>query len=356
MKIFFFLLLSFTLFSQEKYQITGIVKDIKSAQAIPGASVYLEGSTIGAQADSLGNYKLNRISAGRHRLVASFVGYKPKIFIIELLKESQVINISLEEDSKTLDEVRVSSKRDKAWERQIRNFEKSFLGDNYNRKEVQILNKEVVDFNEEDDRLVATAIAPLVIENYSLGYKITYTLDRLEKTSNLTSFRGLARYEILTASTPKQQKSWDENRKEAYLGSLAHFLKALFEDNLEAEGFNAYLLKPGIQNTSAGRRGVFYDISTNRHFPFKPAELIKPYQLSDLYILDTKNAIELVYNQRRVLRPVFPDAPYPYTILIPKGLVLISPSGNLIDPFSLEMRGDMGRIGMAELLPLDYTP
>jgi hypothetical protein len=133
-------------------------------------------------------------------------------------------------------------------------------------------------------------------------------------------------------------------------------LKALFEDNLEAEGFNAYLLKPGIQNTSAGRKGVFYDISTNRHFPFKPAELIKPYQVSDLYILDTQNAIELVYNQRRVLRPVFPDAPYPYTILIPKGLVLISPSGNLLDPFSLEMRGDMGRIGMAELLPLDYTP
>ncbi len=356
MRTLLLILLSFVAFSQEKFRISGSVKDQKTGMGIPGASVYLEGSTLGTQADSLGNYQLNRIPLGRYRLVASFVGYKSKIQLVELLKESKSLNISLEEDNLTLDEVRVSSTRDKTWEKQIRTFEKAFLGDSYNKKEVQILNKEVVNFEEDEDRLIATASAPLIIENQRLGYKITYTLDRLEKTRDLTSFRGLARYEIRLASTPKQQKFWDANRKEAYLGSLSHFLKALIENSLENEGFNAYLLKPGAQNTSAGRKGLFFDISTNRHFPFQANELIKPYRDTDLYSLDTQNAIELVYNQRRVLRPVFPDAPYPYTILIPKGLVLLSNGGNLMDPFSLEMRGDMGRIGMAELLPLDYTP
>lgn len=356
MKIVAFILLSVAVFAQEKYQISGRVKDAKTGLGIPGASIYLEGTTLGTQADSSGNYQVNRITTGRYRFVASFVGYKPSIQFIEIRGESKVLHLTLTEDNQTLDEVRVSATRDKTWEKQIHRFEKAFLGDNYNRKEVQILNKEVVNFEEDDDRLIATALSPLIIENKSLGYKITYTLDRLEKTRDLTSFRGLARYELIRAMTPKQQKRWDENRKEAYLGSLSHFLKALFDDQLEAEGFNAYLLKPGLQNTSAGKRGFFFDISTNRHFPFLARDLIKPHPQSDLYYLDTQNAIELVFNQRRVLRPIFPDAPYPYTILIPKGLVLLSPSGNLMDPFSLEMRGDMGRIGMSELLPLDYMP
>jgi hypothetical protein len=333
MKLLICLLLSFAVFSQEKYRISGSVKDAKSQEFIPGASVYLESTTFGTQADSLGKFGLRNIPAGRYRMVTSFVGYKPSIQFVELLKESKTLTITLEEDNQTLAEVRVSSKRDKTWEKQMRTFEKAFLGDSYNRKEVQILNKEVVNFEEDDDRLIATAIAPLVIENVSLGYKITYTLDRLEKTRQLTSFRGLGRYELMHALNPRQQKRWDENRKEAYLGSLSHFLKALMDNALEAEGYNAYLLKPGAQNTSAGRKGFFFDISTTRHFPFVATELIKPYQGNDLFYLDTQNAIELVYNQRRVLRPIFPDAPYPYTILIPKGLVLLSPSGNLMDPF-----------------------
>lgn len=356
MKLLFCLLLSCTLLAQEKYRISGNVQDAKTGMGIPGVNVYLEGSTFGAQADSLGNFHLNRIPTGRYRIVASFVGYKTKIQQVELWKESKTLNISLEEDNQTLDEVRVSSSRNKTWEKHIRTFEKAFLGDSYNSKEVQIRNKEVVNFEEDDGRLIAKATSPLIIENQSLGYKITYTLDRLEKTRDLTSFRGLARFELVQPLTLRQQKRWDENRKEAYLGSLSHFLQALMENDLESAGFNAYLLKPGIQNTSEGRRGFFFDRSTTRHFPFQSAELIKPYPGSELFYLDTQNAIELVYNQRRVLRPVFPDAPYPYTILIPKGLVLLSPSGNLMDPFSLEMRGDMGRIGMAELLPLDYTP
>jgi hypothetical protein len=354
MKILFCILLSFAVFSQEKYRISGVVKDAKTLQVIPGASVYFEGTTIGSQADSLGQFNLRNIAMGRYQLVGSFVGYKPSLQFIDINKQPKQVIILLEEDNQTLDEVRVSAGRDKVWEKGLRKFERAFLGDSYSKKEVRILNKEVLDFEVDDDRFIATAIAPLMIENTSLGYKITYTLDRLEQTKDLTSFRGLGRYELLAPSDIKQQKRWDENRKEAYLGSLAHFLKALVENKLETEGYNAFLLKPGAQQV--GRKGYFYDISNNRHFPFQSAEILKPYKQTGLLLLDTQNAIELVYNQRRVTRSVFPDAPFPYTILIPKGLVLLSPMGNLMDPFSIEMRGDMGRIGMAELLPLDYTP
>ena len=127
MKLICFLLLSFTVFSQEKYRISGSVKDAKTGVGIPGASIYLEGTTLGTQADSAGNYHVNRIATGRYRLVASFVGYKPRIQFIEVRTESKVLNLTLEEDNQTLDEVRVSSTRDKTWEKQIRIFEKAFL-------------------------------------------------------------------------------------------------------------------------------------------------------------------------------------------------------------------------------------
>jgi CarboxypepD_reg-like domain len=352
MKLLFCLLLTFSVFSQEKQRISGVIKDAKTKEVIPGANVYLEGTTIGTQADSLGHFTLKNIVRGRYQLVGSFVGYKPAFQFIDINAQPKEYIILLEEDNQTLAEVRVVAGRDKDWEKGLRKFERAFLGDSYNKKEVRLLNKEVLNFEEEEGRFLATAIAPLVIENLSLGYRVTYTLDRLEQTKDLTSFRGLGRYEFLPSTDKKQQTRWKENRKEAYLGSLSHFLKAMVENRLEAEGFNAYLLKPGVKQI--GRKGYFYDISTNRHFPFQTAEVIKPYQ--DLLVLDTQNAIELVYNQRRVSRPIFVDAPYPYTVLIPKGRVLLSQTGNLMDPFSLEMRGDMGRIGMAELLPLDYTP
>lgn len=354
MKLLFCLLLTFSVFSQEKQRITGVIKDAKTKEVIPGANVYLEGTTIGTQADSLGQFTLKNIAQGRYQLVGSFVGYKPAFQFIDINTHSKVFIILLEEDNQTLAEVRVVAGRDKDWEKGLRKFERAFLGESYNKKEVRLVNKEVLNFEEEEGRFLATAIAPLVIENFSLGYRVTYTLDRLEQTKDLTSFRGLGRYEFMPAHDKRQQTQWNENRKEAYLGSLSHFLKAMVENRLEEEGFNAYLLKPGAQQI--GRKGYFYDISTNRHFPFQAKEIVKPYQQTDLLVLDTQNAIELVYNQRRVSRSIFVDAPYPYTVLIPKGRVLLSQTGNLMDPFSLEMRGDMGRIGMAELLPLDYTP
>jgi hypothetical protein len=64
--------------------------------------------------------------------------------------------------------------------------------------------------------------------------------------------------------------------------------------------------------------------------------------------------MEIVFNKKRVMRPIFIDAPYPYTILIPKGLIQVTNTGDIMNPYSIEMRGDMGKIGMADLLPLDF--
>jgi hypothetical protein len=86
MKLILCLLLSFSVFSQEKFRVSGTVKDAKTLETIPGASVYLEGTTIGTQADSLGRFALKNIAEGRYQLVSSFVGYKPALQFIDINK------------------------------------------------------------------------------------------------------------------------------------------------------------------------------------------------------------------------------------------------------------------------------
>ena len=125
----------FFLLAQQKYQLTGSVTE-KGATIIPGASVFIEGTTMGTQSDATGHYVLKNIPAGRHRLVASMVGYQPKMVLIDFPGNTTVLNFTLEEDNKTLDEVRVVGTQDKKWEKQFRAFEKGFLGDSFNHKAV----------------------------------------------------------------------------------------------------------------------------------------------------------------------------------------------------------------------------
>jgi hypothetical protein len=341
----------FFIFAQQKFQLTGSVTE-KGTTIIPGASIFIEGTTMGTQSDAKGHYVLKNIPAGRHRLVASMVGYVPKLVLLEFPGKIMELNINLEEDNKTLDEVRVVGSQDKLWEKQFREFEKGFLGEGYNRKEVFITNKEVVDFTESSDAFSAKASQPLQIINKSLGYKVTYFMDNFEKTNSLTSFKGLASFEKLMPEDAKQERKWKRNREEAYEGSLKHFLKALGDNRIEEEGFNAFLLKPEYLNNL--RRGLFFDRNNERHVAFKTTELIGITTPDGLTMLNWKIPMEIVYNRKRTMRPIFMDAPYPYTILIPKGPIQVTSAGDLMNPYSIEMRGEMGKIGMADLLPLDF--
>jgi hypothetical protein len=352
MRLLFTLLLApFFVFAQQKYQLTGSVVE-KGNTAIPGASVFIEGTTMGTQTDANGHFSLKNIPAGRHRLVASMVGYVPKMVLIDFPGKTSELTFSLEEDNKTLAEVRVVGTQDKTWEKQFRAFEKGFLGESYSKKEVYITNREVVDFTENEEAFTAKATQPLQIVNKTLGYKITYFMDNFEKTNSLTAYKGLASFEKLVPEDARQERRWQRNRVEAYEGSMKHFLKALVENRLEEEGFNAYLLKPEYLNNL--RRGLFFDRNNERHLAFKAADLAGPVTTDGLRTLEWRIPMEIVFNRKRVARPIFMDAPYPYTILIPKGLIQVTNTGDIMNPYSIEMRGDMGKIGMADLLPLDF--
>ncbi len=335
------------------YLIEGDVIETKNAESVPSANVFLEGTTLGTQSDSQGHFVIKNIPAGNYQLAASMVGFQTYSQKILVSNKNLILKISLVEDVKSLEEVKVVGERDKNWEKQYKVFEREFLGNNFDKKEVKILNKEVLDFQYKQGVFKASAIKPIVIENKTLGYKITYILKGFEKNKYHSSYKGIPRYEKLIPANSEQEKLWDNNRQNAYKGSITHFLKALLDDKLVSEGFDAHFVNPHyVKNTPF--KLMFYELS-DRTLPLHPKEIIQKINEEPLvYRLTWKYPLEVVYNKQQERSPIFSDAPHPYSFLKPLNTIFITHDGNLLDPYSVEIRGKMGEFGYADLLPLDY--
>jgi hypothetical protein len=103
----FLLLLLQASLAQEKFTISGYVKDIKNGESLIGATVYKQGSNIGAQANEYGFYALT-LPKGEHTIGVSLIGYQTFSFVINLEK-NLTKNFELSEETKDLEEVEVTA-------------------------------------------------------------------------------------------------------------------------------------------------------------------------------------------------------------------------------------------------------
>jgi hypothetical protein len=111
------LLFSITLFAQEYTQtVKGKITDTDSQTPLPGASIILVGSNplLGTISDIDGNFKLEKVPAGRQSFEISYMGYE-KILLHEILVgtgREVVLNIEMKESVTTLAECTVVAKAD----------------------------------------------------------------------------------------------------------------------------------------------------------------------------------------------------------------------------------------------------
>lgn len=82
-----------------------------AGQAVPYATIYIKGTTIGASTDANGMFKIPNIPQGEITVIASAIGYGTKEVLIKAGKETTVLEIRLEESMITTDEVVVSASR-----------------------------------------------------------------------------------------------------------------------------------------------------------------------------------------------------------------------------------------------------
>ena len=87
--------------------ITGTVVSKEDNQPLPGASVFIKGSSSGVSTDFDGKFNLSATDTNGKTLVISFIGYTP--VEINLTGQNQDLNIELELSATSLDEVVVTA-------------------------------------------------------------------------------------------------------------------------------------------------------------------------------------------------------------------------------------------------------
>lgn len=109
--IFFMLLFAVSAINaQIEISLYGSVKD-NLGEPIGGASVFLEGTTLGAQTDFDGNYEIRGVAPGSYNLIASYLGYgsQTQFNIIVRSKGTPNYDFKLKEVAEQLDEVVLSN-------------------------------------------------------------------------------------------------------------------------------------------------------------------------------------------------------------------------------------------------------
>lgn len=109
--IFIIILLLYpsSLEAQKNGNISGRVTDVASGEYLPGANVYLEGTTFGAATDRSGLYRISNIPPGNYNLNVSYIGYEKESIAITIGEEGYTLtqDIGIRASNIKLQEVRI---------------------------------------------------------------------------------------------------------------------------------------------------------------------------------------------------------------------------------------------------------
>jgi len=109
--LFFVFLNAMSCFAQQKFTLSGFVKDAKTGENLIGATITIkELQGKGAGTNAYGFYSIT-LPAGRYQVTTQFIGFTPQIEQINLNKPVKQ-NFALTELVSTLDEVVVSGQLD----------------------------------------------------------------------------------------------------------------------------------------------------------------------------------------------------------------------------------------------------
>ena len=237
--LFFLLLLLCTGRAHSQAQLTGIVVNAETGTPVPAASIFLANTSTGTTASANGTFTLP-LPAGRYDLVVSSVGYQTYTQNISSSNANGHLTIKLLPRAQELETVVVEPFEKGGWEKWGKFFIENFVGHPELAPQCVIKNPDVIKFrhHKKENKLTAIALEPLVIENKSLGYSITYQLETFSydfKTHYLV-YQGYPFFEPMKGGAARQRQ-WAARRKEAYEGSNMHFMRSLYRNTLAAEGF-----------------------------------------------------------------------------------------------------------------------
>lgn len=196
---------------------------------------------ISATSNEDGSFTLATIPSGRYELVVSCIGYRTKRIEISSAALPENLTIQLEPVVKELEEVVVRNYDKEGWSKWGTFFLQQFIGITPFSADVDLINPEVIKFihDKTTNTINAFSLQPLIIKNNALGYELYYELEQFEFnfSSKMLLFKGFPLFKEMTPKRASQARKWKDNRKDAYLGSMMHFFRALYRNQLLENGF-----------------------------------------------------------------------------------------------------------------------
>ena len=388
MKYLFFILFSITSFSQVLFE--GVIKDASSKEVLQGASIYVPNSTRGTYSDFEGKFILE-LPITTKEIVISFVGYTTIKTNLDL-SDGKNLNktIYIREIKNELKEVVfIKQKQDKNWQRMFQVFKMHFIGNSELAIDAEILNPEDVILNEERTpgkyKLTANANKPLQIKNKTTGYIISYELIQFNHivighNQIYTFYLGYPFFKDITKEEKLYQKKIEKKRLEAYLGSSMHFIRALYNEKLQEEGFNVreliksqnpeYPSEIELEKILAEVK-LTKDYSLIRKLPEKEINKLGNTLLpiskftqreNDKNLINFKNYLNITYtkaapDEKFLIFSSKENANFQISQLkIENEPVEYFADGNYYNPANLYFYGYMGWKKVGDMLPFDYNP
>lgn len=334
-----------------QFTVTGKVVDADTKEPLQGASVFAQNTTKGTTTDREGIFHLN-LDKGGYELVVSFTGYTSKSTTIQ--GDAAQLDIALSKADNSMSEVVITSSNEvpDGWEKYGKFFLDHFIGTTTFSDSCTLDNPQALKFLyfKRSDRLKILAKEPLQITNRALGYSLHYELDSFVYyfKTDVNAYRGLCLYAQLDG-TAEQQALWRSNRKQAYLGSRVHFLRAYFDSTLKEEGFTVDLQSPRDEHK--------FDRLVN---PYDTAYYSFNDSLAEASLWFPVKA-SITYNRK-------PEARYLKQYGLPMNVgvqisyvdlsdeIAIKPNGYFFDQKSWTNQGYWSWKNMADQLPYDYEP
>ncbi|WP_438944862.1 carboxypeptidase-like regulatory domain-containing protein, partial [Sediminibacterium sp.] len=174
--------IAFAQLVQAQRTISGKIIDVNTKQALASASVFLANTSVGTNANSAGEFKLEIAGPGRFNLVVALIGYETYATEVSVQENITGIKIELKPQVAELAEVVVGNYDKNGWEKWGEFFMEMLIGNTPNALNCKLLNKEAVKFtfSKKENILRAFATEPLRIENNALGFDLTYSLTQFE--------------------------------------------------------------------------------------------------------------------------------------------------------------------------------
>jgi len=238
-----FLIPARCLFAQQAGSfLSGIIVDSAGGAPITGVSVFLNNTSRGTVTGPKGVFRLE-IPRGNYQLIVSAIGYATAVMDINSarLPGPGPVKIVLHAKATELTAVTVEPYDKHGWAKYGKFFIDNFIGIGDNAGDCKLKNRSALRFffSKKNNRLSVTATEPLHIENYALGYTLTYQLEgfKADFNNHYIQYFGYPYFQQMTPKNEDRGKLWEFKRKKAYTGSMMHFMRSLYTGRSITEGF-----------------------------------------------------------------------------------------------------------------------